>query len=255
VQFNTVTASDISFRSDIIADDELDGILIQDKDPGEGAVSSITDLLIQDSYLGAAPNPLGGTFAANRGNGFAARDTSFTGVGFVESFFNGNGTSQIGGDGILFFHSRINAEPMAPPSTVPASLKPGFRLSGSQVIGNKAEGIEIDAVAATGLTIDKSIIAENALEGLFVYDTDLRDRIVSNITDFVIQTPIWVQRRILWAAASSAMAQTVSGRGFDLHRRGVPRLVLQRKQHGQCRRWRRPRLRHEHDPFGSGDIA
>jgi len=76
---------------------------------------------------------------------------------------------------------------MAPPSTVPASLKPGFRLSGSQVIGNKAEGIEIDAVAATGLTIDKSIIAENALEGLFVYDTDLRDRIVSNITDFVIQ--------------------------------------------------------------------
>src|SRR4029079_4925787 len=187
VQFNTVTASDISFRSDIIADNELDGILIQDKDPGEGAVSSITDLLIQDSYLGAAPNPLGGTFAANRGNGFAARDTSFTGVGFVGSFFNGNGTSQIGGDGILFFHSRINAEPMAAPSTVPGSLKPGFRLSGSQVIGNKAEGIEIDAVAATGLTIDKSIIAENALEGLFVYDTDLRDTIVSNITDFVIQ--------------------------------------------------------------------
>ena len=187
VQFNTVTASDISFKSDIIADNELDGILIQDKDPGEGAISSIGAFSIEDSYLGAAPNPLGGTFAGNRGNGFAARDTSFTGVGFVESFFNGNGTSQNGGDGILFFHSRINAEPMAAPSTVPASLKPGFRLSGSQVIGNKADGAEFDAVTATGLIIDNSITADNAVRGVFVYDTDLRDTIVSNITDFVIQ--------------------------------------------------------------------
>src|SRR5206468_566587 len=139
--------------------------------------SSFTDLAIQDSHLGAAPNPLGVSFAGNGGDGFDAQSSTFTGVAFLDSFFNDNGIGKNGGSGIAFISSSIN------PGTVTLHdpsmmLLTGFKLQGSQAVGNATDGVLFGGVMATDVTIKSTDIAANGV-GVFV--------VASNVSDFVIQ--------------------------------------------------------------------
>ena len=97
-----MTATSVTFNNATIAENTADGVFIHDSNIMDAFASSFTDFAIQNSYLGAAPNPMGGTFAGNGGDGFFGGNTTFTGVAFLDSFFNANG-----GDGIDFFNSTI----------------------------------------------------------------------------------------------------------------------------------------------------
>ena len=100
-------------------------------------------------------------------SGFDANDSNFTGVAFVQSFFNGNGTSG-DGDGIRFLGGTIDQGQVTlyqGGMSVPA-ITTGFTLKDSQVNGNASRGLEIDTVTGTDLTLTGDIIAENSVMAL-----------------------------------------------------------------------------------------
>ena len=112
-----------------------------------------------------------------------ANDSTFTGLAFLDSFFNENGTGVIGGDGIRFFNSTINSGLVSlhDPSI---TFTTGFALKNSQVVGNMStfingHGVEFNGVTATDVTIKNTDIAENTGNGVFIID--------SAFTDFAIQ--------------------------------------------------------------------
>jgi hypothetical protein len=143
IEFDGVTAQDVTFTGDIIAEngtvtaDGLGvGVFIRDTDLNDGFESHFTNLVIEDSYLGQAPDGAGGSFGGNAKSGFDANDSNFTGVAFVDSFFNGNGTSG-DGDGIRFLGGSIDQGQVTfyqGGMTVPA-VTTGFTLKDSQANG------------------------------------------------------------------------------------------------------------------------
>src|SRR5207249_1215053 len=126
-------ATDVTLTGDTIAENTGDGVFIFDSD--------VTGFAIQNSYLGTAPDGMGGSFAGNGANGLDASGSTFMGVAFLDSFFNGNGTISPG-DGIFFVEgSTINSRlvTLDDPSM---TLTTGFTLENSQVVGNSANGFQ-----------------------------------------------------------------------------------------------------------------
>jgi hypothetical protein len=99
-------ATDVILKGDIIADNDGDGVFI---------AGTVDDLAIQDSHLGAIDvddNPMttGNNFGGNGSNGIDIQFSQLTGVAFLNSTFNGNGTGASGGgDGIFIIASTINS--------------------------------------------------------------------------------------------------------------------------------------------------
>jgi hypothetical protein len=164
-QFRDITATDVTIDNTDIAANTLDGVFF--------ALSSVTDFTIRNSHLGRV---LGGAFSGNVGHGFEATKTTFDGVAFLDSFFNGNGNDQNAGDGIRLSRSTISSK--------------GFALSNSQVVGNHADGVEFDAVDATNIAFKKVTLAGNAFDGLAILDTDTSDSFDSISINLVIQDSI-----------------------------------------------------------------
>ena len=203
LEIDTVTGTDLTLTGDIIAENQRDGVGI--------FCSVLTDFVIQNSYLGAAPNPLGGSFAGNGRSGFHSQDTIFNGVAFLNSFFNGNMGIGIpaspGGDGIRFVRDTINSATVSledPNMT----LVTGFTLKNSQVVDNLNNGVNFDGVTATSVTFNNATIAENAADGVFIHDSNTMDAFASSFTDFAIQNSYL-------GAAPKSMGGTFAGNGDD----------------------------------------
>src|SRR5206468_4333051 len=74
IEFDGVTATDVTFKGDIIAANVDDGVFINDSDTSDGFVSSLTDFAIQNSHLGEVRDMMGTLiFAGNGANGFDAQ--------------------------------------------------------------------------------------------------------------------------------------------------------------------------------------
>ena len=174
VEFDGVTATDVTIKSTDIAANTRDGVFIHDTNIGDAFASSFTDFVIEDSYLGEVRDTMGTLlFAGNQQNGFVALDTTLTGVAFLNSFFNRNGL-----DGIIFAGSTIIQGMVTPHAGTPITT--GFKLEGSQVIGNTGNGVEFNRVTATDVSIKSTDIAANTLNGVAVFGG-------SNFHDFKIQ--------------------------------------------------------------------
>ncbi|HXV24700.1 MAG TPA: hypothetical protein VED46_10620, partial [Alphaproteobacteria bacterium] len=190
VDFNEVMATDVTIKNTIVAANTGAGVIVFDSD--------FTDFAIQNSYLGVAPNPLGGTFSGNGGEGFLGELSNFTGAAFFDSFFNGNG---VGGnaDGIEFELSTITSGVVSlhDPSM---TLTAGFALKNSQVVGNLAHGVEFDGTTATDVTIKNTIVAANFGNGVLVGNDSI-------LTDFAIQDSYL-------GAAPNPLGGTFTGNGF-----------------------------------------
>jgi len=175
-------ATDVILKGDIIADNDGDGVFI---------AGTVDDLVIQDSHLGAIDvdgNPMstGDNFRGNGSNGIDIQFSQLTGVAFLNSTFNGNGTGASGvGDGIFIIASTINSGQVEPVGNMPFDT--GFTLQDSQVVGNTSNGIDFDGVTATDVTFNKDIIAANKGAGVFIRDDNTTDAFASIFTDFVIQ--------------------------------------------------------------------
>ena len=196
VEFNSVTATDVSIKSTDIAANTGNGVAVLGGD--------FHDFKIQDSNLGEVRDTMGTlVFAGNGGSGFLALDTTLTGVAFLDSFFNRNGL-----DGIIFTGNLI-VQGMVTPQGAPA-LTTGFKLDNSQVIGNTGNGVEFNRVTATDVSIKSTDIAANTLNGVAVFGG-------SNFHDFKIQD--FASGR--GGHAGRQRAERVQRSGFDLHRSGV----------------------------------
>ena len=143
VEFDGVTATDVTFKGDIITANGDDGVFIDDSDTSDGFVSSLTDFAIQELLSGRGSEFDGGSFAGNGGAGFDGADSTFTGVAFLNSFFNENGF-----DGILFDTSTIKSGTVTFDDGTPECSPPASR-SGSQTVGNSESGILVfDSIVA-----------------------------------------------------------------------------------------------------------
>src|SRR5204863_397610 len=111
VDFDGVDATGVTFDNATIAENTLNGVLIHDSDTTDGFDSSFNDFVIQNSHLGQVLDAMGNQiFGGNGGSGFLAGNSTFTGVAFIGSFFNGNGTGLAGGNGIRFVNSTISGQ-------------------------------------------------------------------------------------------------------------------------------------------------
>ena len=157
-----VTATDVTFKGDTIAKNGDDGVFILDSD--------VSDFAIQNSYLGAAPNLDG-----NGGAGFNGVDSTFTGVAFLNSFFNENGF-----DGILLDTSTIKSGTVTFNDGMPETLLTGLTVRNSQAVGNSDNGILVFDSTAADVTLDGDTIAENIADGVFIFDSDISDFAIQN---------------------------------------------------------------------------
>jgi hypothetical protein len=181
VEFDGVTAKDVTFMNAEIVENNFDGVLIFDSNTGDSFASNFADLVIQDSALGRAIDPDDGHLGSNGGRGFEARDTVFSGVVFRRSSFNGNGN-----DGVLFLNSTINSgtATFLDPKMKLKPLQTGFTLQDSQVVGNALNGVEFVGVTATDVTFNNALIAENGINGVFIHNTEAS---TSRFTDLAVQ--------------------------------------------------------------------
>jgi len=183
IDFNGDTASDVTIKNAVIAENRSDGIVIVTTD---NVPSSFTDLVIQDSAIGAAPNPLGGVFIGNGADGFHAEVTTFTGVAFLDSSFNGNGVRLNGADGIVFGTSTISTGPITLDGGTQIAGA-GFTFENSQAVRNTGNGVQFNTVTASDISFRSDIIADNELDGILIQDKDPGEGAVSSITDLLIQ--------------------------------------------------------------------
>jgi hypothetical protein len=159
ILIDTANLTDVTIADSTIAENGSNGVHIKN--------STITDLLIQDSSVGQDAN-----FDGNSVHGFFGETSTFNGVAILDSFFNGNGTGQSGGNGIFFLESTINPET--------TNLKTGFTLKNTQVVGNTSIGVEFDGVAATDVTFDNVTIAQNSGDGVFITESEVSDFAIQN---------------------------------------------------------------------------
>ena len=191
VEFNGVIATDVTIKNTDIAENTGNGVFIID--------SAFTDFAIQNSYLGEVLDGMGmQLFAGNGVDGFHGENSTFTGVAFLDSFFNLNGTVGLGGEGIRFFNSTINSGLVSLDPSM--TLTTGFALKGSQVGANVSNGVFFDMVTAEDVTIKGVDIAANGANGVFVGD--------STFTDFAIQNSYLGE-------APNPMGGTFAGNGTD----------------------------------------
>ena len=162
IELDGVTATDVTFKGDTIAENDDDGVLITDSD--------VTDFAIQNSYLGAAPN-----FDGNGGAGFNGVNSTFTGVAFLNSFFNENGF-----DGILLDTSTIKSGTVTFNDGMPETLLTGLTVGIRQAVGNSDNGILVFDSTAADVTLDGDTIAENIGDGVFIFDSDISDFAIQN---------------------------------------------------------------------------
>jgi hypothetical protein len=169
VEFDGVIATDVTFNKASIAGNGGNGVFIRDTNTGDGISSSFTDFVIENSHLGEVLDGSGEQiFAGNQDDGFRAEDTSFTGVAFVDSFFNANDTAVYGGDGIRFVDSMITTGAVTFDDQ--SALVTGFTSEGSQVVENGGDGVGFSGVMAEDVTINDTDIAANALDGVLISD-------------------------------------------------------------------------------------
>ena len=186
VQFDGITATDVTFKNATIAQNMLDGVFIEDRDLTDTIKSVFTDFVIQDSHIGEAPDGMGGTLTGNGANGFLAANTTFTGVAFLDWFFNQNGF-----DGILVEtstssrHGDLND---GMPEVLDGSLDQG--LAGHRQWRQRRRVRWRDRPR---VTLKGDLIAENGTVtadglgvGVFIRDTDLNDGSESRFSNFVI---------------------------------------------------------------------
>jgi hypothetical protein len=155
VEFDTVTATDVTFKGDTIAENGDDGVFITDSD--------VSDLVIQNSYLGATS-----TLKGNGGNGFDAFNATITGAAFLDSFFNENGF-----DGIDFDTTTITSGTVTFDNGTPQTLTTGFTLQNSQALGNDFQGVLLFDSDVADVTFKNAILADNRQDGLFIVGTEV----------------------------------------------------------------------------------
>src|SRR5436853_7305742 len=98
---------------------------------------------------------MGGSLLGNGGAGFDGADSTFTGVAFLDSFFNGNGD-----DGILFDTSTIRAGTVTFDDGMPEMVTTGFTLRNSPAAGKTGDGAFFFDSNVTNFAIQSSHLGE-----------------------------------------------------------------------------------------------
>ena len=103
----------------------------------------------------------------------------------------------------------------------------GFKLEGSQAIWNTGNGVEFNSVIASDVSIKSTDIAANIGNGLAVLGGDFHDFKIQNSKLGEVRDTMGT---LVFAGNGGS---GVLGSGYNLHRAGLSRLVLQREWHRQ----------------------